>query len=282
MKKTILIALAILPLATVSAGAIANTRAVTCPGCSASQMSQAATNATDDGTVYVFNQTTKDVKKYTVLTEFVDTIPYTVLKEAYEVTVEPDIKNSFAAVVGDQIQGEGSVIVLPPDFPVRSSAGSLLDPNFASGSIVNHLRSLSFWQLTEINVNALIAAAITKNIPFADFSGVIKGIVITIRFPDGSTQDFEVTYQINALTNKATIDLGPTGTATTPEGTPVPTNPIYFAGTSYSDTGGSIGEWIAWARLNGVQITGPGGGNPASMTCYVEGSVVYCKVIQKP
>ncbi len=279
MKPIILPAL-LLALST-AGPAEAATRAVACHGCSNSQMSSAAANALDQGTVYVFNASGAKVRKYSVVTEIIDTTPWTAWKQAFPTSVEAELKAAYEAFIEarEQLEGE-DFIVLPPDFPVRSVGGAFLDPGNASTRIEDYLRELSLFAQMELELATTLAHLISGNVPFANLSSLIRAIRITVKFPDGSTLDYTVAFSVDAVTGEAQLEIEVFGNGRLENGQPAPTGTLGFNGATFYDRNGSLREWIMWARHLGLIVNGPANGT--TMTCQIIEDVIVCKVVKKP
>jgi hypothetical protein len=276
MKRFIILALLLC-----GQGAAATDRAITCHGCSSAGMSRTAAQATDRGTVYVFNAASADVRKYSVFTEVVDTQPYTIWKQAMEKSVEPELDSAYREYVESvrDIAGNG-VYRLPADFPVRSVAGALLDPAFSTTSIEDYLSELLFVQQAELHLSTIAARLVRAGIKLLDVTAVIDKITLLIEFPDGTTQEYTLEYTINGVSLEPRAEVTPVGNARMANGQPAPTSRLGFDGHRFRDNGGSVREWAEWARMNGVSVRG--GLSGSVMVCEVEGDEIRCTVRQQP
>ena len=254
----------------------ADSRGITCDGCSSWQMGQAARQATSNGIVYVFNAHSGHVNKYQVFSEVVDQTPRTSWTSAVKLTTEGTLKRAYEdyleAVAG---MGFNGTIVLPPDFPVRSVAGALVDPVFTSTAIENYLMTLTEQQQLELTLAALASKVLDLNLPLVDLRSIIQAVTLRVEFPDGSWQDYTVDYSMNQGELRARTELSPHGNATAADGLPAPTSALGFRNRRFHDRGGSLIEWIALARLHGVRI---GGGSGTTMECWIDGNEIYCVV----
>lgn len=278
MNKLILIAaLAVFSL-DLMAGEI---RAVSCDGCSSSQRYQKAVRTIDSGKVYVFNASNARVYKYKVHTELVDSYPYTEWTEAVEVRAEYRLRKAYREYIrsSDSLLEEGR-IQLPADFPVKSVAGALLDPGYASTSIEDFLLQQSVYRQLENNLSTLIARVLKAKIPGIDLQLLVDELILTVEFPDGSTMDFVASVSFNTLSGEAKMELNSYGNARLENGKPAPTSLLGFRSLVLNDYHGSLFEWINYARSFGITIGGlPGGGTNTSMECLVAGSVIKCTVV---
>lgn len=276
--KTILI-LAVLCLAgPFAAAAHASGRAVSCDGCSAQQMAARATATIERGTVYVFDARRTRVRKYAVVTEVIDTQPWSVWKQAIEQAVEPAVSEAWEewAAFREDLSGDGGRFELGGDFPIRSVAGALLDPGHASTAIEDYLAGLSNFRQLELSLGALLSQLIRSNIPMADLQSLLKTLKITVVFPDGSTLDYALSFSIDVINGEARAELDATGNARLPNGQPAPTAGASFDGMRFDDRNGSLREWILLARQLGLVVSGPNDGT--SMTCTVSGDTIHCRV----
>lgn len=276
MKRFIILALLLF-----AQGAAASDRAITCHGCSSAGMSRAASQATDRGTVYVFNAASANVRKYSVLTEVVDTQPYTIWKQAMEKPVEPALDSAYRGYVESvrDIAGNG-VYRLPADFPVRSVAGALLDPVFSTTSIEDYLSELLFVQQAELHLSTIITRLVRTGISLLDATAVIDKVTLLIEFPDGTTQEYALKYSINGVSLEAQAEVTPIGNPRMANGRPAPTSRLAFDGHRFRDNGGSIREWAEWARMNGVSVSG--GYSGTVMVCEISGDEIRCTVKKQP
>jgi hypothetical protein len=265
-------------LATGASAGNAN-RAVTCDGCSDQRMTQAAAGATDAGTVYVFNGRRGEVRKYDVFTEVIDHQPYTVWTQAVPVRVENTIRRGFEDFLEARavIRAE-SELELPEDFPVRSVAGSLLDPARTTTYIEDWIDTLDTWSRYQLTFDNLVAQLAGRNIPFVDVRKLLDNLLVTIVFPDGSRQDFYVDFSVNALSFEVGAELESRGNARLANGDPAPTSASSFIGEEFEDEGGSLNEWAEWARALGAVIIGSPG-NGTKMSCTISGNNIHCRVV---
>ena len=196
--------------------------------------------------------------------------------------IEPELSAAYADWIRDvnELQGETEPIVLPPGFPIRSVAGALLDPPYASTSIEDYLRSLSLYRSLELNFATVIANLVRSNIPLADLSKLLKVVRITVEFPDGSTLDFGVSFSIDAVSGNAEMELESVGNARLENGQPAPTGPMGFAGRTFYDRNGSLAEWVLWAQHFNLVVSGANKGTV--MRCEISDNVIRCEVIKKP
>ncbi len=270
--KLILASLALLASPLLSA----DTRGVNCDGCSSWQMSQAARQATTNGIVYVFNGHSGRVDKYRVFSEMLDLYPPTSWTSAARLTTESQLKRAYADYL-DAVAGLGfdGVVVLPGDFPVRSVAGALMDPDFASTAIENYLMTLTEQQQLELTLAALASKVLDLNLPIVDLRSIIKAVTLRVEFPDGSSQDYTVDYSMNQGELRSRTELTPHGNAMAADGLPAPTSALGFRNRRFHDNGGSLIEWIALAWSFGVRI---GGSSGTTMECVVDGHTIYCVV----
>ncbi len=272
-----------------SQAALAETRAVTCDGCSEQQMKQFATLFGTGGFVYVFNAADRKVNKYRTETDVLEgpsglrrLRPFTTFTTAWKVETEPSLKNDWARYV-DALDNLGNLgangtIPLPPDFPVRSVAGVLVDPAFATTAIEDFLLTLPEQHQLAINFNTLISRALDLKLPLVDLRSIIEETTLTFEFPDGSTMDFSIHFSADQNTLVARTELTPAGNARMADGSPAPTSAINFRGRIINDNGGSLIEWIALARSFNIAISGRSTGRDTKMECFVEGTHIRCIV----
>ena len=279
MKKRLLLTIVSFLLMFISTNvSAAEARAVSCHGCTSLQMSTRATDVATVGMeiVYVFNQSSKSVKKYEVYTSREDGIPLTITKEAYEVLIEQNIQDTYEIFITQAIQTEQNIIIAPLDFPIRSSAGALLGPSVTYGSVSSFLRELpGGWRLS---LKQLLIQLIAVNVPSINFGAFVpSSFKLVIEFPDGSTMGFKVQFSYNVLSNEVEVDpVALDLTATDQDGAPVPRRPSNFAGRTFDNRAGGLNDWVDWARLRGLTVVGSGGNSSTgTMSCFVKSNGVY-------
>ncbi len=279
MKKLLLLAIVSFLFMFISTNVTAaEARATSCHGCTSLQMSTRATDVATLGMeiVYVFNQSSKSVKKYEVYTSREDGIPLTITKEAYEVVIEQGIKDTYRTFITQTIQAEQDTIIMPPDFPIRSSAGALLDPSFTYGTVSNYLGDLQGgWKLS---LKQLFIRLIAVNVPNVDFGAFVpSSFKLVIEFPDGSTMTFKIQFSYNLLTNEVEVDpIALDLTATDQDGASIPRRPSNFAGRTFDNRAGGLNDWVDWARLRGLTVVGSGGNSGSgTMSCFVKSNGAY-------
>lgn len=248
-------------------------------------MANAATDVANVGTdtVYVFNQSSKDVKKFQVFTYREDSIPFTIVKEANELPVNRELEADYRDAVEDTVQNNGRELVLPDDFPIRSAAGAYLSPNTAKGYINQYLASGIGWMdLTTVNANKLVSGLMARLVPLVDIQSLISDSVIVVQYPDGSTQQYLIKYVFNLVNSQIEHLASPvTGSGTDQAGNPIPERAAEFAGRSFEDVNGAIGDWVEYARDHHVSIVGvaKAGG---SMVCVAKSPTRYECTLRKP
>jgi hypothetical protein len=195
-------------------------------------------------------------------------------------TVESGLQNAYGAYLdaGAEATEEG-VVEVPGDFPIRSVAGALYAPVYTSSLLEDYFAELSFATTLELELTTILANLIRSNVPFADLKSIVRAIKITVRFPDGSTQDYEIGFSVNAVTGNAEMELQVYGNPRLENGHPAPTSSLAFNGLTLADNNGSLAEWILWARHLGLIVSGTKG---TAMTCSIKGDVIYCKMVKKP
>jgi len=265
-----------------SSDAAAITRAVACDGCSATQMAARATATVSQGTVYVFDAASAVVGKYTVITEVVDTMPYSIWKQAIPQAVEQELASAWQGYVAGRegLEGQSGAYQLPADFPLHSVAGALYDPEFANTSIEDFLLSLDLFQQLNMDVSTLLIQVVRASIPMLDLKDLLKTIRITVRFPDGSTQDYSISVSIDAVTAQARTEVEPAGNARMANGLPAPSSRLGFNGVTVYDRNGSLREWVLWAEHLGLVVSG--GRSGTYMHCEISGDEISCTVVKKP
>lgn len=277
MKK-LLLAIASFSFLFISNNVSAETRATSCHGCNAVQMSTQATNVAGVGVtiVYVFNQNTKSVNKYEVYTSAEDGPPFSITKEANQVAVELDINDNYRVFINDILYAEDRTIILPPDFPIHSSAGALLSPPSTYQYMRGYLGDLpGGWILS---AKQLLVKMLALNMPYLDFGALMPtSFTLTVQFPDGSQMDFKIEFSYNLLRDDLEVD--PTAlslTATDQDGNPIPVSQSDFAGRSFNNNGGGLQDWVSWAGSRGISVSGSGGSSGGStMTCVVKSNGTY-------
>lgn len=270
----------LLLLALCTSSNAATTRAVACDGCSATQMAALATDTVNQGTVYVLDAVNAVVAKYTVITETVDTIPYSIWKQAMPQFVEPDLASAWRAYVASRegVEGQPGSYQLPPDFPIHSVAGALYDPEYTNTSIEDYLLSLNLFEQMNMDIGTLVIQVLRSNIPFVDLKDLLKTIKITVTFPDGTSQDYAVSVSIDAVTAQARTEVEPVGNARMPDGRPAPTSRLGFNGVTVYDRNGSLREWVLWAQQLGLFVSG--GKSGVYMRCEIDGDEIRCTVVK--
>ena len=259
------------------------TKVLRCDGCSARSKEQRAQQALPMGTVHVFDGKRASVSSYRTFTEMVDDRPLTVLKETIKIKTDPKLASAWRSYV----QSERSVsrlgeIELPDDFPVRSVAGVLVDPNYASGEVQEFLAQMSaLGKLWAHGNNVIMRLLHTVELPLVDIQTLFAGLTLAIVFPDGSSMNFELTYYQDAITGKLISNLVPVErSARTADGRPVPRSAYAFSGrTLYGDQAAML-EWMELARRAGLVVRQGKGPGATRMVCDppVDGHI-YCRVV---
>lgn len=257
-----------------------------CHGCSNRAMSQEALRSTGSGTFYVFNQTNSKAKKYLVYFEYDDGPGGgSGFKVADEVAIESSIKNAYKAAVVELNSREDDVFESPADSPVGSAAHSLLDPNFAEAAIEQHLKTLPYWSNMLLRMNTVFNDLARNGAEISDISQVIKHLRITVRYPDASTEEWEVVITPTVLTDgtlESQLDVINSDDATQQGGIGnVPTSPISFDGFGADNSAGTLFDWVELARHNGIPIDGTVTTcSQDRMVCAVQGEEIRCVVIK--
>lgn len=256
----------------------ADVRAVTCDGCSSQQKARAATGITSRGTVYVFDGASGETDKYEVFTEVIDAEPHTTWTQAVKVRAEWAVRRAWR----DYHEAHGAaespgVITLPGDFEVRSVAGAFLDPPYSTTAIEDYLRTLSEFIQLRNTASTLLAKLLQVNVGVVDVGNLVQNIVFNVEFPDGSNQDYQLSFSLNPVSGHARLELAPHGNAHAADGRPAPTSAAAFRDRIFRDRDGSLLEWIFWARHLGIPVKGRNG---ASMICYVVDDEIVCHVRQ--
>lgn len=279
MRKLIAILAACLCTGQVTAA----TYSTICNACDEAGMYDAAARVTSKGTVYVFDATDGDARKFKVETEIISLSPYWAMTWGDPLPIETDVKSAFEkfSTVYQEID-PNETIVLPPDFPISSVAGALIDPGAATVRIVDHIRSLDAYARLEMNLTSLVLSLMKRNIPFFNLSDFLKFTKIIIEFPDGSKLEFELFFSSNAVNATANVELRIVGNARMPDGSPAPTTRYGFRNFSHQDTNHSVMDWVMWAQRNGITVTGAGGDLPTRMECEIIGSEIICRAVAKP
>lgn len=244
----------------------ASNRAVFCDECTSSQMAAHATSVVDDGTVFVFNKTEGTVGKYLITTEYVDTIPFTIIKDAMPLTVDPGLKNAWETY-SDEAANIPGEIDLPDWFPVRSVAGALQQPAFTASEINDWIASSPIQEF-KLSFEPLVAAWLSANIPWADFSSALDAVVVTFRFSDGSEITFEVTRVQQGGNDRIILRKFGDGDPRDPNGEPIPQSPLGLRNFTYDRPGNheATREWIEWLRSRGATVN-ENSDNPSWITC---------------
>lgn len=269
-----------------AAPAPADTRSVACHGCTANQMRSSAAAASSGGTVYVFNQPAERVRKYFVHFDVDENARrYRVTKVAEETTVEADLQQAweeFAEYIFSPPPAADPVR-LPDDFVIRSVAGARLGEPSTWTSIERHLESLSFFEGAGLLASFVFAEMTDHSVPWVN--GLVQDVRVVVIFPDGSSQAYTLEMQMTVGPNgglSLSLEVVGTDEALTPDGDPLPLTSFQFQGITFEDQGGSLYDWMEWARRTGAAVVGVGGGKipncPTRMTCEVEGGQITCTV----
>lgn len=275
MKRLLLTAA--LALCSLDAGATSTVRAIVCDGCSKDTMAERAGEAVHEGTVYVFNHVGARVRKFEVAREILFVVPLTYTVEITPRRTDEALRAAFEDYVMDREDVEDQTVVeLPGHFPIRSVAGALVDPAYSSTLIEDYLVQMDQFRRLEASTATLLTYLIRDSIPFVDIGGMLKKITINVTFPDGSSQDYEIYFSTDAISGEARLELEPHGNARMPNGQPVPESPYSFAGKTFWDRNGSLREWIQWASMNGLAVSG--GLLGTKMRCSISGSEIRCTV----
>ncbi len=286
MKRTsVLIALAIFCIIATgfSATTSASTHSAECHGCTSQNMANTAMQTTEQGTVFVFNKVSKDVKKYAVFTEFVDSDPFTKVTNAFIQPTPADLKDDYADWIDLVATAVAGAIDLPGDFPIATIAGALEDLQYFEGQLQFEYRNNNLAGF-QSGLRALVRSWGSANIPFASFGSLIAPPRLTIRFSDGSSVEVEITSSYNATTGNYDVSVATTyaNSALDSEGNPIPSSVSGLGWSGFSVTGSSmvLAEWIARAQAAGVPFLGPSSPPPTggTMECEIHGEVIYCEV----
>lgn len=238
---------------------------------------------TDEGTVYVFDDVRGEVARFGVGSETVDTVPPSVVRHTWWMSVPQDLRSAFSDYVDsrEDLQDMGP-LVLPTNFEVRSIAGVLLDPNHATTAIETWFSEQDEVEVFINQLTALMSKLVTLQIPMTA-NALVDRVVLTIEFPDGSSMDFTMETSMNTRNSKLGVELVPSGNARTADGRAAPNHAISYRGRTFFDHDGSLLEWIALARDAGIPIVRAGGsGSGTIMRCVVQDNHVICRVIHKP
>jgi hypothetical protein len=259
--------------------ALAEHRAGACNNCSSADMKRLAMRLVSNGTASIFDGPGSRIETYRVFTTTIEGRTGRTWRSAALIQTDPVLKRAWNDFI-DSVDGlgHGGVIQLPPDFPVRSVAGALLDPSYATTAIENHIAGLPGETQLQITMGTLGGVLTDVKTPFLDMESIIGSVHLTVEFPDGSTMDFTLEFSANQLSLRARTELNPAGNATLADGSPAPTSALGFRDRSFQDNGGSLVEWLLLARSYGVPIVGSGSGDGTTMECKVEGSTITCRV----
>jgi hypothetical protein len=278
MKKLILLAALAALAMDVNAAEIIG---LNCDGCSERTRYDKAMRVIDDGTVYVFDAQRAQVHKYLVNTITFEGLPNGGFTNVEKVSVERQLSTAYRNMINsaDSLLEEGR-IVLPPDFPIRSVGGALLDPRYNTTLIEDYLQQMSLANQLENNLSTFLLRLLRLKIPGLTGNLLIDDIILTFEFPDGSTLDFALKATVNSLSGEARMEAEVHGNARLADGTPAPTSSLGFRNQSFNDDDGSLSEWIEYARSMGIPVyNGNWGGGRARMECKVSGSRVVCRII---
>lgn len=281
MNKAITHLLALAALAS-SQVLLADVQAISCHGCSSSAKSQAATDATSRGKVYVFDQERATVSTFSVYSEVLDTRPRTTWKQARQLQTDPALQTRYRALVEAQEDiADIGTIYLPPNFAVGSVANALLDPAYSSTAIEDYLANLNQWSALNQATISLVSRVTQLDLGIIDLKDIINNLLVKVQFPDNSDLSYELQISLNTGNNEFRIELKPFGNAHGPDGQALPTHRISLRGRTFSDHNGSMAGWIAYVRSLGaiVRRIGGGGSGNTVMECDVIGNEIYCTVL---
>ncbi len=259
------------------------TKVLRCDGCSARSKEQRAQQALPMGTVHVFDGKRASVSSYRTFTEMVDDRPLTVLKETIKIKTDPKLASAWRSYVqSERSVNELGEFVLPDDFPVRSVAGVLTDPNYSTGVLQDWLAQMSLFERLMAQASNVLARLVTNvDIKVVDIQSIIAGTTFTIIFPDGSTMQFELNYYVDANTLKMHPNMQPVeNSARTVDGRRVPGSRWAFAGRTFYGDRAAMLEWMELARRAGLVVRQGDGGGATRMVCDppVDGHI-YCRVV---
>ncbi len=268
MNKLITTLLALTALAS-SQALLANVQAVSCHGCSDGAKSQAASNATVQGKVLVFDQNRATVATYQVHTEMLDMRPRTTWTEARLVKTDPTLQKRYEDLVSavNDVADMGT-IYLPGDFEIRSAGGALLDPAFSTTAIEDYMNSVNQWiAMHQASMN-IVSRLTQLNFGIIDLKDIIKTLTVKVEFPDGSDVSYQIEFSINPGSSNLRVELETFGNAHGPDGRALPTNALGLRGRTFTNHNGSLAEWMAYARALGALVRGTYNGQQGGvMTC---------------
>lgn len=282
MNRLITSVLALTALAA-SQAVLANTQLISCHGCSSYAKSQAASQATSQGKVLVFDQQRAVISTYAVHTEMLDMRPRTTWTEARLVKTDPTLQKRYEKFVAAyENVAEMGTIVLPPDFEYGSVADAILDPAGSTTAIEDYIANVNRWHfLNQATMN--LASRVTQlDFGVIDFSEVVTGLLLKIEFPDSSDMSYNQSYSINPGNSDVRLELTVFGNAHTADGRALPTHLNSLRGRTFNSHNGSIFHWINYVRALGARVRGAengGEGLKTRMVCTVKGSHLECEVI---
>lgn len=261
--------------------ALAEYRAGACNGCSSADMKRLATRLVSNGTASIFDAEGGRIETYRVFSQHIPGRTGRTWRNAVLIETDPVLKQAWYDLT-DAVQsiGDGGVIVLPPDFPIRSVAGALYDPAFTTTGIENYLRTLPNESQLRLIMSQSLNVLQNLDLQVLDIKSIFASVTLTVVFPDGSRMDFKMEFSVNQLNMESRIELSPAGNARLKDGSPAPTSALAFRNRTFQDNGGSLVEWILFARSLGVKIVTGGGDDGTTMECKVEGSTITCRVKQ--
>lgn len=257
----------------------ASTRAVPCHGCSTENMEIAAGNATQNGTVFVFNEANGDVREYHVFSELVDTRPRTWWKQVIPRSTPTALKNAYSDYLSVVHTLETDGYELPPDFPVASAAGAVSNTAYFSGQVSALIDAGAVLSLRQRTLSFLESWAI-ELIPFSDFGRIMGPETITFIFSDDSyiKVEFSIREDATGADTAIIVDAVILSSARDQEGKPIPstTNAATWNGFSMTGNANAVREWLNMARAAGVTIVGSAGSSRGSVICATEKGVTIC------
>lgn len=250
-----------------------------CDNCTQIQMQEAATGVhTDNNTVHMLDFGQGIYRSY-----FVEVIsePGVSQTQVQQITTSPE-----AAEILQNTLDLANFLVQEKDvdvsqLPLPNPPGSAIDlgANFTQAGGVAH--ALELW-LADSGTNGGIVAATTV---LGRLTGLVSGNIITVRFPDGSRAELQITEitvneQGNPVVKVTTKGLYQSNNQ------PVPTSSSELAGVEANiNNQASMDRWTRLLRRLGVPIvegTTPAQGGsvlPVRMECWIENGETICRFI---
>lgn len=250
-----------------------------CANCTPQQRAAKAVNQTDEGAVYIFDRPQGAVYKFIINTELVEEEPYTVVKSASVVEVEADLADSFRRIVEAEQAFTPEDFTLPPDFPIKTVAGALLDSVYLRGQLsflFNNDKGFyyppgalqEFWEAWQNRgLNPLL------------FGNFFNNRVLDVILADGSTVAVGVKTLWDLSSSKRSWTIERASHFKLADGEIPPTGRSYgWDGLVIEGDQNAMIDWTRWAMQNEIPIAGWTNSEPAAgrLSCTGKFDQVRC------